>query len=379
VRLLDRYLFRELLWPLAYCVIGFLLCFTVFDLFNDLKEFQRNKLVAQDILDYYVNHVPEIIVGSYLMPMALLLALLYALTNHARHNELTAMRAAGVSLWRISVPYYIVGILFSALVFVLNESVVPDASDQAERVRLRHVGSQGKAAEKIVKRNFSFMNQADGRAWIFVEYNLAKRLMVRPQIDWREPDGSRRVIFAEEGRWIRRHWVLTNVQIFIYAAANDGLPTEKWTTNRLDLPQIRETPRLIASEIKISGLTGVKTLSSLRHTHLSSAAIIDYVNLNPVLDVKTRDALLTLFHSRLAAPWTCLVVVLLAVPFGALPGRRNAFVGVASSIFICFVFFVAKELTLALGSGGWAPAWVAAWAPNAFFALTGFVLMWRVR
>lgn len=376
MRLLDRYLFRELLWPLAYCVVGFLLCFTVFDIFKDIDDFQRNKLVAQDLIDYYANRLPELIVGSYVMPMALLLALLYALTNHARHNELTAIRAAGISLWRISVPYYVVGIAFSIIVLVLNESVVPGAADAADQVLLRHVGTQGKGTDKVIKRNVNFINDTDRRTWLIGEYNLQTRRMTRPQIDWREPDGTRRVIFAEQGRWIRRHWVLTNVQQFVFAPHSDGLPTEKWITNRLELPRIIETPRLIESEIKISGLDSLK---SLRKTHLSSAAILDYLKLHPKLDSKKEDALLTMLHSRLAAPWTCLVVVLIAVPFGALPGRRNAFVGVASSISICFVYFVAKDLTLALGSGGWIPAWLAAWVPNAFFAVTGFVLMWRVR
>jgi len=378
VRLLDRYLFRELLVPLTYCVVGFLLCFTIFDLFNQLDEFQRGKLVAQDIFDYYANRIPELIVSSYVMPMALLLALLYALTNHARHHELTAMRAAGVSLWRISVPYYIVGFLFSILVLVLNESVVPQASDAAERVLLRRVGTQAKGGDKIAKRNVNFVNQQDRRTWHIIEYNLETRRMLRPSIDWFEPDGTRRMIFAEQGWWGRRRWIFTNVQQFVYAPVNDSLPTEKWTTNRLELPQIIETPRLITSEIKIREL---ETLRSLRRTQLSSAAILDYLRLHPgnALESKKRDTLLTLLHSRLAAPWTCFVVVLIAVPFGALPGRRNAFVGVASSIFICFVFFVAKDLTLALGSGGYVPAWLAAWAPNAVFAVTGLTLMWRVR
>jgi lipopolysaccharide export system permease protein len=55
------------------------------------------------------------------------------------------------------------------------------------------------------------------------------------------------------------------------------------------------------------------------------------------------------------------------------------FVGVAASVGICFAFFVMKDLALALGSGGFVPPWVAAWTPNALFAATGLVLMWRVR
>jgi lipopolysaccharide export LptBFGC system permease protein LptF len=59
-------------------------------------------MTAGEIAQYYVVRTPELLVT--VLPIALLLALLYALTNHGRHNELIAMRAAGLSLGRISVP-----------------------------------------------------------------------------------------------------------------------------------------------------------------------------------------------------------------------------------------------------------------------------------
>lgn len=376
MRLLDRYLFRELLLPLAYCVGGFLICFVIFDLFKEITDFQRNQLTGLDILEYYSNRIPELIVTSYIMPMGLLLALLYALTNHARHHELTAMRAAGLSLARISVPYFVVGALFSLLLFVLNEQVVPSSAEHAERVKWRRIKAQASAAEKkLVQRNVLFANPADNRTWQIGTYHFQKRQMFNVHIEARSAEGGRTNIFAERGAYVRRHWVLTNVQMFIYPPGGAQFP-EKRVVSELVLPRIAETPRLIQSEIKISGIDDLK---SLRKTQLSSLAILDYLRLHPTLDPQKRDSLKTMLHSRIAAPWTCMVVVLIAIPFGALPGRRNVFVGVASSILICFIFFVAKDLTLALGSGGFVPAWVAAWLPNLFFATTGLALMWRIR
>ena len=107
MRLLDRYLLRELLIPLGYCLCGFLLFWISSDLFVKLGEFQKKGLVARDIAEYYLVVLPEFLV--LVLPIALLLALLYALTNHARHQEITAIRAAGVSLWRLSLPYLGVG------------------------------------------------------------------------------------------------------------------------------------------------------------------------------------------------------------------------------------------------------------------------------
>ena len=138
-----------------------------------------------------------------------------------------------------------------------------------------------------------------------------------------------------------------------------------------------ETPRLIKSEIKISVLT--ENVRSLRRVQLSSGEIMDYLKLHPRLERRQSRSLRTLLHSRLAAPWICLVVVFIAVPFGAIPGRRNVFVGVASSVFICFLFLILKDVALVLGGGGYIAPWLAAWLPNLLFAITGIALMRRVR
>jgi lipopolysaccharide export system permease protein len=107
--------------------------------------------------------------------------------------------------------------------------------------------------------------------------------------------------------------------------------------------------------------------------------IWDHLRLNPNLSRAESSWLLTKLHGRLAAPWTCLVVVLIAIPFGAASGRRNLFVGVAGSVFICFTFFVLQQVGLALGTGGFLPAWLAAWLPNLAFGVTGLLLITRVR
>src|SRR5215471_2320115 len=127
MRLLDRYLLRELLVPLGYCLGGFSLLWVVSDLITELNGLQEKKLQVTDIVRYYVVKMPEFLV--LVLPMALLLALLYTLTNHARHNEITAIRAAGIGLWRLCLPYFGVGLLASIVVFGLNEFFVPESAD----------------------------------------------------------------------------------------------------------------------------------------------------------------------------------------------------------------------------------------------------------
>ena len=148
-------------------------------------------------------------------------------------------------------------------------------------------------------------------------------------------------------------------------------------TNLLVMPDFTETPDEFKRDLEFN--------SRFHGTALAQSAdipvpeIINYLRLNPHLDPKKRALLDTQLYGRIAAPWTCIVVVLIAIPFSAGSGRRNVFVGVAGAIVICFVYFVLLKLGLALGTGGYLPGWLAAWLPNATFGITGFWLMLRVR
>ena len=104
MRLLDRYLLGELLVPLLYCLAGFQIFWTAFDVFSHLDDYQS--LGWAQIGSIYLLKTPELL--TTVLPIALLLALLYTLTHLARANELVAMRAAGVSLARISLPFFVV-------------------------------------------------------------------------------------------------------------------------------------------------------------------------------------------------------------------------------------------------------------------------------
>src|SRR5438045_5488691 len=145
MRLLDRYLLRELLIPLCYCLGGFLVFWIAFDLFSDLGAFQQEKLKPLEIGEYYLALLPKLL-QDIVAPAALLLALLYTLTNHARHHELTAMRAAGVSLWRLCLPYLGVGLAGTVCLFALNEFCVPRTSERAERIFNRRLERLKKTA-----------------------------------------------------------------------------------------------------------------------------------------------------------------------------------------------------------------------------------------
>lgn len=371
MRLLDRYLLRELAVALGFCLSGFLLFWVAFDLFDRLDDFRRAGLGFSQVVYYYWFRVPEMLFT--IMPVALLLGLLYALANHARHHELIAIMAAGTSLWRLSVPYFGMGLLFSVVLYALNEGPMGSGNEAAERL-LRQ--ASGSTADRLWQPNLHFRNERDDRTWSCGAFHLLTGELRGPHVDYGVGDGVRRQLYAESARWEDQQWVFREARLYEYHLQTDPLPTPVLVTNLLVVPELTETPALIRSEIKISNLNRVR---AARKVELTIAEILDYRRLHPVLPPRDRALLDTQLHSRFASPWTCLVVVLIALPFGAPSGRRNVFVGVASSIVICFAYVILSKVTLALGTGGHLPPWASAWLPNLAFGGIGLWLTSRVR
>jgi lipopolysaccharide export system permease protein len=375
MRLLDRYLLRELVIPLGYCLCGFLLFWISSDMFVTLGDFQKKGLQARDVAEYYLVMLPEFLV--LVLPIALLLALLYALTNHARHNEITAIRAAGTSLWRLSLPYLGVGLLASLALFATNECWAPNSDDQAKAILKRHLAPDPRAPSRNEYRNLCFNNTRDGRQWVIGVYNVETGEMINPSVYPIKPDGTKPwELRAERARRIDGVWTFYDACVSKAAADTNSPVVPTLRTNELAVLEFKETPEEIRSEIKIrDGMS----LRAAKKADVPIKDILNYVRLHPQLSRPDRCWLETKLAGRLAAPWTCLVVVLIAIPFGAAGGRRNVYVGVASSIVICFIYFVLQQVGLALGTSGRISPWLAAWFPNLSFGLVGLWMTTRIR
>ncbi|HXF09777.1 MAG TPA: LptF/LptG family permease, partial [Desulfuromonadaceae bacterium] len=355
---------------LTFCLVGIQAFVVVFIVFTDLSKIQDSKLHFVDTVEYSIASSATFL--PIVLPMSLLVGLLITLTGHSRHNEITAMRAAGVSLWRICAPYFVVGFVFTIILFVLNERWVAQSGDWADSILERHAPKRNADTGKRVK---GFQSDRARRTWLFEDADLsAARLSGHVQVTWALPDGSSRQIYADRA-------VRTNGVWVFYSAAEymQRKPTERFVpflqTNALAMPEFDELPSDIERELKFSQYEGLHALK----TDVPLSELWPYLQAHPNLPRGKANEWWTKFHERLAEPWTCLVVVLIALPFGAASGRRNLFFGVAGSIFICFVFFVIQKISLAIGTGGYLPPWLAAWSPNLIFGATGIFLTSRVR
>jgi lipopolysaccharide export system permease protein len=370
VRLLDRYLLRELLVPLAYCLGGFLIFYVAFDLIFQINRFLDNRLLFWDIVEYYIVTLPELLVEQVL-PVSLLLALLYATTNHNRHHELIAMRAAGIGLWRLAVPYLGVGVVFGAAVFLIGEYWLPSASDRAKLILECR---QTQAVQRDWLAKLDFVNEATHREWFMGHFNRRTGEILKLKLTTILPDGATDAVDAKRALYRKGQWQLFNAVTW-HQGTNEDIPSNTGSNAVLNLT-LTETPAWIRSEIKLNTLTAT---DAAKGPQLSIREIQDYLALHPRIEREKKAMLLTQLQGRIAAPFTCLAVVLIAMPFGTRPGRHNVFAGVAGSIFICFGYFILQRITFSLGVGMWLSPFWAAWLPNILCGGLGLLLLARQR
>jgi lipopolysaccharide export system permease protein len=354
MRLHDRYLFRELITPMAACFGAFLVLWLSLVFSQELERMREARLRFVDTLEYALSLMPGIL--ALVLPFILLLGMLWALTQHSRHNETTALRAAGISLWRLCVPYFVVGLLAVGVDFALNEIAVPNCVQWFNSILTRYVKKDNDPTAKTVFTNVGYRNNQAQRLWKIGQYDSRAKTMLNPNVIWTTPDGCQHQLRADNAIYTNKTWVFFNVSQFAKTNSHSKF-VQLPDTNQLAMPEFEERPKQIYLDLKFAAAQG--TLSS-RTADIPLADLWPYLKQNPNLSHQESAQLWTKFHARLASPWTCFIVVLMAIPFGAPSGRRNLFYGVAGSIFICFAFFVLQQLSLAFGIGGHLPGWVAA-------------------
>ena len=398
MRMLDRYLLRELLVPLFYCLVGFQVFWLAFDLYSHLDDEYRG-LSSSHVTQLCLMKLPELL--TTVLPVALLLALLYTLSNHARHNELVAMRAAGVGLWRICLPYLAVGIVLGGVMFCVTEFLGPRASARkAELVGSVGVGQTDLAPITIIRdkdeiRAYEDKNDlpesgATQQRIENVRFNHKTGEMKDFIVELTTQDGTRQKFSTRDrdssrAEWRHDGWMFYRVVRQIYAKDARVHHEEKFL-DAVHIETLRLTPDDLRAKVNEEDLrkrfdneNEKKKIG--KHLIFTVAELRGFMKAQP--NLKPGDPLYaqvnTQLHGRLAQPWVCVVVVLIALPFGAFFGRRNAFVGVAASVVLCLIYFILFRVGLALGTGGKLEPVAAAWLPNAIFAVVGIGLSWRLR
>lgn len=364
MKLIDKYLLRNLFMPLLICLAAFTMIFVLHDLFDHLEDFVEAGTSLASAIQYYTYLLPSLLV--YIVPVSLLLATLYSLSLLTKNNELTAMRASGVSLYRLLIPFASVGFAASITVSVINERLGPASAYWCHQF-INVEKSRGQDVDVNLVKDHPLKNELEHRLWLIRQFNASTFEMKGVFLTQEREDGSREMEYsAERAAWLDGSWWFYEVTIQRYDEDNHPMGASR-EEDFMEMTQLTETPKDFINEIKNN------------KEFMSAAELKKFVRTRPNLSEESQAIHLTDFHSRLAMPWTCFVVTLLGIPLGSATGRRGAFLGVFLSISMFFLLYIAINLGLAWGKNGSIQPWLAGWVPVLLFGAAGLVLLYRMR
>ncbi len=359
--LLDRHVFRE--WAKVFLLaagaaLGLLLMHAMYD---DLGDFIGSGAGFAGAAVYFLVLMPSFLPA--VLPVALLISLLFSLGKMHRDNEITAMRACGLSLWRITRALWLAGIALAAALFALNAKAVPWSVESARRIyRGRAAGARearpGPPAGADFLHNLTFYNRQNGRVWFINRYseNLNRAFGVTVSIlDESGREISR--LAASEAVYERRarRWTFNQGRETRFDPLT-GEPARSCGFEEKTLGPAKESPVLMATLRKRP-----KDLSLPELKEILEALSPERHPLLPVYAVE--------YHAILANPAICLIMVGFAVPFAVAGVRVSPFVGVSKSIGLFLLYYLAVNLCHLLGGRAALPSMWAAWLPNGLMLL----------
>ena len=358
--------------PLFYCMAAFTMIFVVMNLFDNLSEFVEAKTPLSGVLLYYASIIPSSL--EIMMPISMLLAVLYSLSQLTKHQELTAMIAGGISLYRLMVPFVAVSVISSVFVLIVSETVVPTTAYWSDQfLRFQKKKGQGKFN---IATHLAYKNEHDFRIWLIEEFDTRSFSMKNVTVTQERADGSIHMkIHAGHAFWLDGRWWFSGVAVQAFDERGnpvrkrdregDFLGSTRYERNR-EMKEWSESPQDFLNEVK-------------DHEFLAAHQLLNFIKAHRSLSDHTINRVRVDLHHALAMPWMCIVVTLLGIPFGAQTGRSGAFLGIVFSLGLFFGYYFLIPLGLWMGKSQVLSPWLSAWLPNLTFLTVAVVLLYRMR
>jgi len=351
--ILDRYIAAAWLRLLSLCLGSFVAVYLVLDMMDKIPRFMRAGGTAPDMLGFFVCKLPEMV--GQTASFSILMATLLTLGLLSRNSEITAMRSCGVSLLRISMPMLALGLLVSLLLLVNTELIVPKSYERMDYIERVSIKKQGVNA--VFKRN---------NIWFRSGAMIVQARLFEPQektlkgvVVWTVDASMNPVarIDAESAVFRGGGWAL-----------KDAVLKEFNTTGGFAM---RAVPAMdLALNLKVDDL---KVLDN-------NADNLSYRKLKEYTDNLRRGGYQafryqTMMHTKLSAPFSAFVMVILGIPFALRSSRSGGVaLGIGASVAIGFAYFVVNAVLLSYGRSDVLPPLVAAWGANFLFVLGGIWL-----
>lgn len=362
-QVVDTYVLTTFLFYFALILVSFVLMVEVFTFFELLSDIVKNQIAMSRVLTYLFFLTPMILYES--APLSVLVAVLVTFGIMTKNNEVTAFKACGISMYRLSMPVLLAAFVMSGALFAFDHYYVPEANRKQDAIRNE---IKGKAVQTFLRPDRKWIFGSGSRIYYYKYFEPADNVMYGVSVYDLDPETFhlKRLINAERARWepTLKTWVFQNG----LARSVEGIRVtsfDPFEDKTATFPELDEPPGYFRKEVKLSQQMNVFELAN--YIRELSQSGLDTVRLQVQL------------QSKFSVPLFALIMALISVPFAFLTGNRGAMAGVGVSLGIAIAYWSVSKLFEQIGFLNQLPPAVAAWAPDAVFALAGLYLMARMR
>jgi lipopolysaccharide export system permease protein len=372
MKILTRYLGREVLYATLLIFIALLSLFAFFDLIHELGNVSKDGYPLSRALLFVGLSLPGHVYE--LMPTAALIGTLFAISQLVSNSEYTVMRASGASLTQITWSIIRIGIPLAIATFLAGEFLAPPAERLAQQVRAQTQGQQSQIFAQQFQSGFWFKqgrqdpNSSDpadrDQTFANIRSLLADNTLLGVRIYQFDEDLRLKALrvadsgtFVGDGQWLLRNVRTTDL-------SGDGARVthaDEWRWKTVLKPSILTVYQVAPEKLEMSSL-------------------YDNISVLGTNQQKTSRFEIALWN-KIFYPAAVLVMMVLALPFAYFQRRAG---GVGFRIFagtiLGLVFFLLGRLFSYLGIiNDWPPLFSAAFPVAAFFVVAATMLWWLER
>lgn len=358
IRKLDIYLIRLFLLSMLVVFLSTVLTFVAINAIEELRDFVDHDVPLSTIAEYYF-YFAGWVVKSFL-PMFVLLGTLFSISILARRHEILAMKACGISLYRIAAPIILVTALLAVGHFYYAEYLFPPANQKRLEIKAYTINKKGKRAQQRV-RNVSRQISKD-QFFTLTTFDVARMSGLGFRNIKYENNSIARIVVAKKLVYLdHKWWAIDGIERIF-----DTAQTESFHDfDTLEIGEIDAKPEDFAKRIGKPEDMGYEDLK--RYIALMKKTGGPYMQEKIDLQVKV------------SYPISSCIVVLLCIPFAANPRRGGIAVSIAVGAIISLAYFVLFRTLQSAAYSEKIPELVGVWGVNGLFLVIGLIAIIAAR
>ncbi len=357
LKLLDKYILKEFLRFFIITFLSFIVLFLIIDFFEKIKMFLSNRASVAQVAFYLFYSIPMIM--SYIIAPSVLLATLLTFSSLSKFSEITAMKANGINIYRMTLPILIFASIAAVFLFCFSELVTPAAVQKTKHIV---------KVEVQKRKNLGYFKQneiwyrGENAIYNFRMFDIDKNIIHGVTINYLNPDytlDSR--VDAKTAEWKKDKWVFYNLMTIRFDE-NDN-PVLAWSKEKIiDIPEVPDDFKVMQKDVEKMGYFDLR-----KYVKKIQSEGYDVTKYLVDLD------------GKIAFPFVTLIMVFIAVPFSLRSERTGGVMqSIGIGIFIGFSYWIVHAFCMSLGKSEILPALLAAWAANILFCAMGAFLFSKI-